>query len=221
MELPSPKSPVGISPTPAPRRGRVWARIIAVSLIFIGALIVAYPLWPKLQYALNKPDPKLPYQTRLVNSGKLNAGVTLTKLPVVQDKPIPKDNWLVIPSIGVNMKILEGPNEKTLDRGGIWHIPNTSNPTLGSNTVLSGHRWMYLPPSSRTLYLLDKVAIGEPIIVYWQGVEYDYRVARRDVVNPNRVDILNATAQPQLTIFTCTPLFSTKQRLVLYGELIT
>jgi sortase A len=62
---------------------------------------------------------------------------------------------------------------------------------------------------------------GEPVIVYWQGKEYDYRISGREVVDPNRVEILNNTATPRLTIFTCTPLYSTKQRLVLYGELIS
>ncbi len=81
--------------------------------------------------------------------------------------------------------------------------------------------WQYLPPSGRTLYLLDKVQIGEPIIVYWQGKEYDYRVSHRTIVNPQQTDIQDPTDHPQLTIFTCTPLFSTKQRLVLTSELIS
>ncbi len=147
--------------------------------------------------------------------------MALSSLPVIADQPVPKDNRLVIPSIGVNMPIFEGPTQKTLDRGGIWHIPNTSDPIKGGNMVLSGHRWQYLPPSSTTLYLLDKVKLGEPIIVYWHGQEYDYSVSDREIVNPNRTDIQNDTLQPRLTIFTCTPLFSTKQRLVLLGQLIT
>lgn len=221
MEPTAPKQVIQSIPTPTKRRGGIWRWAVAIGCIVIGVGIIAYPFWPKLEYALAKKVSIFPYQTKLGTAQQIATSVTLSSLPEVQNKPAPKDNRLVIPSIGVDMPIFEGPTEKVLDRGGIWHIPNTSNPSLGSNTVLSGHRWQYLPPSNRTLYLLDKVKIGEPAIVYWQGVEYDFRIAQREVVDPSRTDILNASAVPQLTIFTCTPLFSTKQRLVLYGELIS
>lgn len=193
--------------------------MLPIGLILIGVVIISYPLWPGVKFALTKPRPVLPFHSRLTSTP--NALSSLPSLPVVIDQAIPKDNRLVIPSIGINMPILEGPTEKTLDRGGIWHIPKTSDPVKGGNIVLSGHRWQYLPPSSTTLYLLDKVRVGEPVLVYWRGHEYDYSIVDRQVVNPNRVDILNDTADPRLTIFTCTPLFSTKQRLVLFGQLIS
>lgn len=220
--------PKGTQPTvnqqpPAPakrRRSRRWLQIIPLLLIFIGGGLVLYPFIPAIRYALEKPAPKLPYQTRLTQT-KDKSLAALPGLPVIGNKPIPADNRLVIPSIGIDMPILEGPDQRVLDRGGIWRIPNSSNPARGGNTVLSGHRWQYLPPSSMTLYLLDKVKDGEPVIVYWRGQEYDYVITGREIVNPDRVDILNPTAEPRLTIFTCTPVFSTKQRLVLYGQLIS
>lgn len=221
MEPTSP-NPTTTNPTAyKKRRGGVWAWVGAGGLIIVGTALIVYPFWPKLEYALSKKQLVFPYVSKLTANGQVSSAVTLTRLPVVESKPAPSENRLVIPSIGVDMAILEGASEKVLDRGGIWRIPNTSNPSLGSNTVLSGHRWQYLPPSGRTLYLLDKVQIGEPIIIYWQGQEYDYRVTKREVVNPSRTDIQNASDTPQLTIFTCTPLFSTKQRLVLFSELIT
>ncbi len=190
--------------------------------MLIGVAIVSYPLWPAIGFAVNKPTPTLPYTTRLGSSPTGTAAIaTLSQLPTIGNKPTPAENRVVIPSIGVDMEIFEGPNEKTLDRGGIWRIPNTSTPDQGSNTVVSGHRWRYLPPSNSTLYLLDKVKDGEPVIVYWRGKEYDYRISGREVVDPSRVEILGPTDKPRLTIFTCTPLYSTKQRLVLYGELIS
>ena len=190
--------------------------------MLIGGALVLYPFIPAIKYRFHRPTPTIPYQTKLVQGQTSNPVLgALATLPEVGNKPTPPDNRLVVPSINVDMSILEGPTQKTLDRGGIWHIPKTSDPTQGGNMVLSGHRWQYLPPSSTTLYLLDKVKDGEPVIVYWHGVEYDYRIVGREIVNPTRVDILNNTEEPRLTIFTCTPLFSTKQRLVLYGQLIS
>lgn len=188
-------------------------------LLTVGTGLVLYPLVPRIQYALHRPTPTVPYTTRLTADSSFFSD--LHQLPVIENKPIPPGNRLVIPSIGTDMDIMEGKDQKVLDRGGIWHIPDTSSPDKQGNTVLSGHRWQYLPPSSRTLYLLDKVKIGEPIIVYWQGKEYDYRVTDRKIVTPDQTEILNNTTEPQLTIYTCTPLFSTKQRLVLIASLIT
>lgn len=205
----------------APRRHRVWWLVAAIILVVVGGGIVVYPFIPAARYALDKPKPTLPYATRLSLPASASRLAALDGLPTIGTKPTPKDNRLVIPSINVDMPIYEGPDQRVLDRGGIWHIPGTSDPVKGGNMVVSGHRWKYLPPSSMTLYLLDKVKIGEPIIVYWRGVEYDYTVRDRKIITPDQVDILNDTPQPQLTIFTCTPLFSTKQRLVLFADLVS
>lgn len=198
-----------------------WIRWWPWLLIIVGGGLVLYPFLPALRFTLTKPVPVLPYRTQLSAQTVGNPLGQLPRLPVIGDKPIPRENRLVIPSIGVDMPILEGPDQRVLDRGGIWHIPKTSDPIRGGNMVLSGHRWQYLPPSSMTLYLLDKVKNGQPVIVYWRGKEYDYVITGREIVTPDRVDILNDTSEPRLTIFTCTPLFSTKQRLVLYGQLIS
>lgn len=232
--LPSAKFISGPPPS-ASRRRRRWILAIPIACILVGAGIVLYPFFPKVGYALHKPDQVLPYESNLLNktakvttlpgTNAVNGSAAITPrvkgINAKATKPKPKTNRLVIPSIGVDMPILEGPTEKTLDRGGAWHIPNTSDPVKGGNFVISGHRWKYLPPSSMTLYLLDKVQDGDPIIVYWQGVEYDYIVTGHKIVNPNQTDILNDTAQPRLTVFTCTPLFSTARRLVLFADLIS
>jgi LPXTG-site transpeptidase (sortase) family protein len=187
-------------------RGRRW---LAGILIIIGAGIIVYPFVPRLIYYLHHPTPTLPYVTRLTaNSAVIK---DLPHLPTIENKPVPKENRLLI---------LEGPNERTLDRGGIWHIPGTATPDQNGNFVVSGHRWQYLPPSSLTLYLLDKVKNGDPVIVYWRGLEYDYRIYGRATITPDRTDIQAPTNGPRLTIYTCTPLFSTKYRLVLFGQLI-
>lgn len=184
--------------------------IISILCIAIGAAIILIPFTPWIRYWLLRPEPRYPYPTKL-------AGTPL--LPIVPDTKqnvIPRDNRLVIPKIGVDYEIVEGPDEKTLDRG-IWRIPQTSTPDQGSNTVLTGHRFRYLS-GPKTLYLLDQMNVGDIVIVYWQGKEYDYEVVERRIVNPDAVEILENTSFPQLIIFTCTPLFSTKQRLVLFAK---
>ena len=137
---------------------------------------------------------------------------------------------------------LIGPKGKQVTFGGIGgstveHAPVLARDILGANIKLvlgykgtadvrlaidSGevegffNSWTSLKVTS-----FDKVKNGEPVLVYWKGQEYDYVITGREIVNPDHVQILNNTAEPRLTIFTCTPVFSTKHRLVLYGKLIS
>lgn len=214
------------------RRGLI---VVAVTLMILGAAFLLYPFVPMIRYAVSKPAPEAPYETRLSSltttpsiatsdPSAPSVPVTINPGTIAQPssgkvKPKPVSNRLVIPKIGVDVEIVEGTNEAVALNQGIWRIPGTSTPDKGKNTVLSGHRFRFLS-GSRTLYLLDKVTKGDPIIVYWGGKEYDYVVSDRKIVTPNHVEILDPTTDPRLTIFTCSPLFSTKERLVLFADLL-
>lgn len=190
-------------------------RIAGLIIIVIGLVVLIYPFWPQIEYKINPPQGNAyPYSTKLQNVNTNESGP-----PVIANK-IPGENRVVIPKIGVDMKIVEGTNEKVALNQGAWHYPTTSTPNQGGNTVITGHRFKYRPPSKETFYLLDKLEKGDKFIVYWQGIEYDYEVTETKVVEKNAVEILNNTEEPIVTLFTCTPLFTTKQRLVVIGKLI-
>ncbi|MFH0828991.1 MAG: class E sortase [Candidatus Kerfeldbacteria bacterium] len=200
---------------------RWWWRIskktriaLSVTSIILGIVILAIPFSPWILFHTFKPSPVYPYPTKLSGTSYLPAIPDKQKEPSSQQ--LPKGNRLVIPKIGVDVEIVEGKDERALYRG-IWHYPTSSIPERGGNTVLTGHRFQYLA-GPRTLYLLDQMHVGDVIIVYWKGTEYDYTVRQRKIVNPTAVEVLDNTPNAQLTIFTCTPLFSTKQRLVLIAD---
>lgn len=176
----------------------------------IGLVILAIPFAPWIYFHAVNPAPVYPYPTRLAGTPFLPVA------PNVETQKPPVGNRLVIPKIGVDVEIVEGKDERSLNRG-IWHLPDSANPAIGGNTVLTGHRFQYLS-GPKTLYLLDQMQVNDTIIVYWEGQEYDYRIKERRIVNPDAVEILDPTPDPQLTVFTCTPVFSTKQRLVLFAE---
>lgn len=132
-------------------------------------------------------------------------------------KPIPKENRLVIPSMQLDEEIHEGKYASTLNKG-VWRKPYTSSPDKGGNTVLAGHRFNYSKTS--VFYHLDKIKQGDRFPLYWNGQEYNYEVSNILVVSPLALEVEKNTEEPMLTIYTCTPVWTSKQRLVIQAKLI-
>lgn len=192
-----------------------FLRILGIVFIIVGLIIIIYPFWPEISYQISPPKAnQYPYPTKILNQSNSNIGS-----PKISNK-VPDENRVVIPKINVDMKIIEGTNEKVALNQGAWHMPNTSTPDKGGNTVITGHRFKYKPPSKETFYLLDKLQVGDEIIVYWDKKEYDYKIKETKVVEKTAVEVLYNTSDPVITLITCTPLFTTKQRLVVIGGLI-
>ncbi len=148
----------------------------------------------------------LPYKTNLDNNSSADS----------KRSGPPQDNRLIIPKLALNQHIYSGSAWWLVNKG-VWALPNTSTPPFGSNTVMAAHRFTYDGPS--IFYSLDKMALGDKIVIYWQKKEYDYTVKQTKVVPPTGTYILKGTDQPQLTLFTCTPLWSAKDRLVVVAKL--
>lgn len=126
-------------------------------------------------------------------------------------------NTLQIASIGIDSEILEGVDENSLDRG-LWRRPNTSTPSEGGNTVIAAHRFKYTT-GPNTFYHLDKVNVGEPISLTWKGDVYQYVVQELTVVAATETSIELPTETPILTLYTCTPLWTSSKRLVVKAAL--
>lgn len=120
--------------------------------------------------------------------------------------------WLKIPVIGVSAPIVEGKDDNAMTYG-IWHRPGTSTPLTDSNTVLAGHRYEYIN-GPKTFYSLDKVKVGDTIEVKWNEQIFRYKVVRTFVVARDKMYIEAPTTVPLLTIYTCTPLWTSINRLV-------
>jgi LPXTG-site transpeptidase (sortase) family protein len=184
--------------------------VLAFLIIVVNLYVLASPFVPQLRLVVRKQHVKavagLPYKT------------VLDSTPATDTKraEIPKDNRIVIPKIALDEAIFQGTSPYLVNKG-VWARPATSTPPKGGNTVLVGHRFTYSGPA--TFYSLDKVAVGDTIVMYWQSKEYDYVVSQTKVVQATAVEIEDPTTDAQLTIYTCTPLWSAKDRLVVIAKL--
>jgi len=148
-------------------------------------------------------------------------------------KIFPSDNRLYIPRINKNVPLITVPQhqnwnqlEKNIQSGlqeGVVVHPVSHSPGNYGNFFLTGHSSYYTWDEGRfkdVFALLHEVKVGDLVEVYWEGKKYVYKIRAEEVVPPTAVEVLN---QPKdkflITLMTCTPVGTNKNRLILTGEL--
>jgi sortase A len=95
--------------------------------------------------------------------------------------------------------VREGAGEDTLGVA-LGHIPGTALPGRPGNVGVAGHR--------DTLFRgLRNIRKDDLIEFETLGGKFDYQVESTRIVTPRDVDVLNASAQPELTLVTCYPFY--------------
>ncbi len=202
---------------------KVSVLLIALSVLALAAL----PVLPRTETATaalnpaevetagtllgeNSPDLQAPPGKVQPTSGRRAAGtVTLT-----------------VPKLGLkDVAVPTGSSQNELDREGIMHLEGTGVPWQeGSNTFIVGHYlgFMYTRVPY-AFYDLEKMEPGDEIIAKGpNGEEYVFRVYDRMTVRP--ADYWVTYPEDGHTIIslqTCTPAPSFKNRLVVRGELVS
>jgi LPXTG-site transpeptidase (sortase) family protein len=85
----------------------------------------------------------------------------------------------------------------------------------------SGHRTTYGAP----FYRLNELAKGDTITVVTREAIYTYTVTRTAIVRPTETQVLDNVEGPDgkpeatITLTTCHPRYSARQRLIVFGDL--
>lgn len=115
--------------------------------------------------------------------------------------------YLIIPTIGIDESI----NNQSVDYG-IYHEPASANPGLGT-VILAGHRTFHSSPFLN----LDKLKAGDNITVSWPGIgNVQYNVDKSYVVPASYQ--LPLEQGKKLILYTCYPLGSSKERLIIQAS---
>lgn len=125
---------------------------------------------------------------------------------------------VIINSVNIEGYIAQGLNSETMMRG-FWHFPTSVYPGTQGNSVIIAHRFQYLPPAKNTFFNLDRVRVGDSVILQGESGEYTYIVTNIKEVNPNDTSVLMQTDDYRVTLITCTPLWTNHKRLVVTAKL--
>jgi sortase A len=132
----------------------------------------------------------------------LGAAFALIRIPKLERL---QEGWNVVE--GVRMADL---------RHGAGHMPDTALPGQPGNAVISGHRTTWGQP----FHELDALDPGDRIEVETALGTHIYAVREIRVVEPTDTWVADPREGAWLTLTTCHPKFSARQRLVIGAELV-
>ena len=129
-----------------------------------------------------------------------------------------------IPRFGATFArpLYEGTTRDVLMRG-IGHYEATSLPGAVGNFAMAGHRTTYGKPFNK----IDKLVDGDVVLVETRDTYFVYRVTAHLIVPPTQVSVLLPVPDEKdakatvatLTLTSCHPEFSARERFVVHAEL--
>jgi sortase A len=189
------------------------ARIpIALALLAAGVAVALYPQLTEWRYSLA--------QQAMADEVAVAAPAAAPGTEPGADAGMPMPRGavarVVVSAIGLDAFIVEGVEKAQLDRA-VGHYPETPLPGEPGNAALAGHRTMFGHPFRK----LNELKRGDTIETWTTSRHAVYRVVKIDRVDPGNVGVIAPTKGHMITLTTCNPVGSARERLVVTGELVT
>lgn len=131
-------------------------------------------------------------------------------------RPLTEIGRIQIPKTGVDEIVREGVEQMVIDAGPA-HWPGTASFGGWGNAVFAGHRSTEGSPFLRN----GELAVGDEIVLSDSTGSYHYAITNVEVVPNTALWIVDQKPGRTLTIFTCHPIGSAAQRLIVQAELRT
>jgi sortase A len=127
---------------------------------------------------------------------------------------------LYIPRLGNDWVVVEGVAPRDI-KYAPGHYPRSAEPGEVGNFAVAGHR------NPAIFWDLDKMKVGDPIVVETRTTFFIYRVTDNRIVKPSQVEVVAPVpnrpgATPttaMLTITTCNPKWDNYERLIVHAEM--
>jgi len=183
---------------------RVAGVLASTAMILVGIAVLLYPTFSEVRYAWSQ---RAFAQAPAKKASARDAG----------GRPMPKGAVakLVIDSIDLDAYVVEGTDQDSLSEGP-GHYEETPLPGEHSNSAIAGHRTMHGHPFRR----LDELAAGDKIVTYTASRQAIYKVVEVKRVDPTETGVIAPTKDDRLTLTTCNPVGSARQRLVVVARMV-
>jgi sortase A len=204
---------VALRLTPKGRRLVVrTVTLAAVVLTIAGIALISYPFYTDSKARDRQEDLARHFRTSSLK-GAYEQGQVPTASPLTR---------LVIPRLQVDTIVVQGVSKKALDTGA-GHYPTTPLPGEPGNVAIAGHRNTFGKPFAD----LDKLKPGDRVSVLTPLGRHTYEMVPAFdnhpnpwVVKPTDAGVLAPTSEAMLTLTTCHPKGSARQRLIARLKLV-
>jgi sortase A len=150
------------------------------------------------------------------------APATTTTTPRGNPPPTPSRGKplarLEIPRMGLTTYVVQGVSTANL-KDGPGHLPETPMPGQLGNSAIAGHRTTYGAPFGN----LDRLEPGDQIVATTLAGRYVYEVTGYAIVGANEYGTVVPTtdwSKATLTLITCHPKYTARDRLVVFSTLV-
>jgi sortase A len=206
-------------PQRRPRRttGRAILHWIGIACLLGAAYFAGYVAWSLWGTGLQTEQAQQELRTTTDRWGGQPQPIPAD--PKTAPRILPGDAYadIVIPSIGLDMVVVQGTDYESLKKGP-GHYLDTADPWDGTGRVaIAGHRTTYLAP----FFDLDQVQPGDRISLLTRYGRFDYEVTRNFVLPEETAGVvLEQTEKPTLVLTTCHPKYASYERLLVEADLV-
>lgn len=204
---------------PRRRSGRRALGVLTVLMAFAGVALLSYPLvtdfWAKQRQGTLKKQFASPGAIEAYKRREVAVGGALTRLRIRKMSGCPTCD-------AVNVIVVEGTTGNAL-RAGAGHYINTPLPGEKGNVAIAGHRTGFGEPFRH----IDALRPGDLITLETPIGDYTYEVeATVDghknpwVTHSKDFSVIEPTLEAALTLTTCDPPHTSKNRLIVRAKLI-
>ncbi|MBR2989707.1 class E sortase [Candidatus Saccharibacteria bacterium] len=157
----------------------------------------------------------------------------ITALDPTITTAVSADNRLMIPKLNVDVPVhfniandTDTVNEAMENGVAQFAIPGASAlPGEIGNLVITGHSAGDIYSNNQYKFIfsgLERLVNGDLIYIDYKGTRYTYSVTKMETVEPSDVaSLVYETTKPMLTLVTCTPLGTSRYRLLVTAEQIS
>lgn len=169
-------------------------------------------------------------------SGWLILMPTEVKAPILAEVKLKKqksnptkysDFGLVIPKIELDLPVIPDVDGNNKDaylealQSGVAHFVNTAKPDESGNIFIFGHSsdWRWRKGDFKTAFIrLPEINKDDEISLWYKGVEQIYKVDFVRVTEPTDLSWLDQNGEDVLTLMTCYPINTDKQRFIVRAK---
>jgi sortase A len=202
----------------ARNKKKVLAKFLGVFMGILGLLILVLTFYPIVKYEILSrqefPSFLVPLADRDID---IFSGKDYTKASNWFEGGLKKEDFVLpkvtfynisIPKLRIDNAVVAIGGEDLNEH--LIQYPGTALPGRRGNAVIFGHSILprfYDPKRYISIFsLLHTLEMGDPIYVYYDGIEYTYKVEDKFEVTPSDIQVLEQNANDSyLTLVTCAP----------------